>query len=116
MWWQINLEDGTYVGEVSEGNPANYTKVTLEVKNKKIVNVMAEYRDKKNIIKDENYCKDKPEHLYKVAQKAVAGMKQYPKLLLKVQDIEKVDAVSGATGSYKDFKAATLKALKSQKQ
>jgi major membrane immunogen (membrane-anchored lipoprotein) len=40
------------------------------------------------------------------------GILSYPDSLLKYQDIDKVDAISGATWSYNIFKASVQKALK----
>ena len=40
------------------------------------------------------------------------GVQNYPKKLLKIQNIEKVDVISGATWSYNIFKASLLEALK----
>jgi major membrane immunogen (membrane-anchored lipoprotein) len=40
------------------------------------------------------------------------GMKSYPKKLSKTQDIEQVDAMTGATWSYNIFKASVNEALK----
>ncbi len=44
------------------------------------------------------------------------GVQDYPRKLLAAQDIERVDAVSGATWSFNIFKAATLKALEKAKK
>lgn len=40
------------------------------------------------------------------------GIQTYPKKLLEIQDINKLDATSGATWSYNIFKASTNEALK----
>ena len=40
------------------------------------------------------------------------GIRSYPDSLLKYQDLDKVDAISGATWSYNIFRASALKALK----
>jgi len=39
------------------------------------------------------------------------GIRAYPDSLLKYQDIDKVDAISGATWSYNIFRASALEAL-----
>jgi major membrane immunogen (membrane-anchored lipoprotein) len=39
------------------------------------------------------------------------GIRSYPDSLLKYQDIDKVDAISGATWSYNIFRASVLEAL-----
>lgn len=40
------------------------------------------------------------------------GVQSYPKKLVEIQDIDKLDAVSGATWSYNIFRAAMKEALK----
>jgi major membrane immunogen (membrane-anchored lipoprotein) len=40
------------------------------------------------------------------------GVRKYPKKLMKAQDPDKIDALSGATWSYNIFKASVNKALK----
>ncbi|MBP2634401.1 MAG: FMN-binding domain protein [Firmicutes bacterium] len=49
--------------------------------------------------------------LYMVAQHAVKGTATYAPKLVEVQSMDKVDAVSGATVSYKQFLEAGKKAL-----
>jgi major membrane immunogen (membrane-anchored lipoprotein) len=44
------------------------------------------------------------------------GVKTYPKNLLKRQDVEKLDAISGATWSYRIFTCWVKEALKSAKK
>jgi major membrane immunogen (membrane-anchored lipoprotein) len=44
-----------------------------------------------------------------------AGVQSYPKKLQEMQDLNKVDAISGATWSYNIFKASVNEALKSAK-
>ena len=44
------------------------------------------------------------------------GIKTYPEIFKKVQVIEKVDAISGATWSYNFFKQAVIEALKNAKK
>ena len=58
-----------------------------------------------------NYGKDDADFNYKQAQKAVKNSEGYAKKLVEVQDIDKVDSVSGATISYKRFKSAVKDAL-----
>lgn len=43
------------------------------------------------------------------------GVKVYPEIFKKVQTIDKVDAISGATWSYNFFKQAAIEALKQAK-
>jgi major membrane immunogen (membrane-anchored lipoprotein) len=44
------------------------------------------------------------------------GVKTYPKNLLKKQDVEKLDAISGATWSYRIFTCSVREALKNAKK
>lgn len=61
-----------------------------------------EYSD--GAIKDENYGKESGEDNYKKAQVAIEASKKYPAELVEKQDINKVDAISGATNSHQLFK------------
>ena len=51
-------------------------------------------------LKDKDYGKDLGEDQYQAAQTAIAGSATYPKALLDTQDINKVEAVAGATQSH----------------
>ena len=44
------------------------------------------------------------------------GVKTYPKNLLKRQDVEKLDAITGATWSYRIFTSSVKEALKNAKK
>lgn len=104
------LKDGVFEGYYKDEGAT--VKVVITIKDKKIVNCVREERDNKNNkIKDENYGKDDADFNYKQAQKAVKNSEGYAKKLVEVQDIEKVDSVSGATVSYKRFKSAVKDAL-----
>lgn len=104
------LKDGTFEGNYKDDSST--VKVVITVKDKKIVDCIREERDNKtNKIKDESYGKDDADFNYKQAQKAVKNSQGYAKKLVEVQDIDKVDSVSGATVSYKRFKSAVKDAL-----
>ena len=104
------LKDGVYEGYYKD--ESSNVKVVITVKDKKIVDcVREEIENKNNKIKDENYGKDDADFNYKQAQKAVKNSEGYAKKLVEVQDIDKVDSVSGATISYKRFKNAVNNAL-----
>ena len=104
------LKDGVYEGNYNDESAT--FKVVINIKDKKIVDCVREERDNKNNkIKDENYGKDDADFNYKQAQKAVKNSEGYAKKLVEVQDIDKVDSVSGATVSYKRFKSAVKDAL-----
>ena len=57
------------------------------------------------------HFKDNPVYV-KQCKKDSKGVKAYPKKLVKEQDIDKVDALSGATWSCNIFKASVNEALK----
>ena len=104
------LKDGVYEGNYKDESAT--VKFVITIKDKKIVYCVREERDNKNNkIKDENYGKDDADFNYKQAQKAVKNSEGYAKKLVEVQDIDKVDSVSGATVSYKRFKSAVKDAL-----
>ena len=106
------LKDGNYEGNYKDETSS--VKVNITVKGGKITECTREERDLrngKNQIKDENYGKDDAAYNYKLAQKAVKGSEEYAKKLVEVQDVNKVDSVSGATVSCKRFKQAVKDAL-----
>lgn len=106
------LKDGNFEGFYKDDKTS--VKVNITVKDGKITNCTREERDLsngKNSIKDENYCKDSSEYNYKLAQKAVKNSQGYANKLVEVQDVDKVDSVSGATISCKMFKEAVKNAL-----
>lgn len=110
MQFKKELKDGVYEGNYKDESAT--VKVVITIKDKKIVDCIREERDNKNNqIKDENYGKDDADFNYKQAQKAVKNSEGYAKKLVEVQDIEKVDSVSGATVSLKRFKSAVKDAL-----
>lgn len=112
---KTELKDGTFKGvitkEEADSKNAGDSFVEITVKEGKIVSCKFETRDSKGNIKDSNYGKDSGEQNYKKAQKAVEGINKYPEELIKVQNIDDVDSISGATISHKIFVEATKKAL-----
>ena len=54
--------------------------------------------DKEGRVKDEYYGEGSGEANRRLAQIALQGMRQYPGMLLEAQDVDKLDAVSGANG------------------
>jgi major membrane immunogen (membrane-anchored lipoprotein) len=108
--------DGTYTGESRSIYTAEsyYGITTISVKNGMISNVEFEVLDKeKNEVFDEkyeNHYKDIPEYIQQ-CQNDWQGVQTYPAKFLKVQDIDKVDAITGATWSYNLFKASLAVAM-----
>ena len=108
--------DGTYTGESQSIYTAEsyYGITTVSIKNGVISGLEFKVLDKaKNEIFDEkyeNHYKDIPEYIQQ-CRNDWQGVQTYPGRLLKVQDINKVDAISGATWSYNLFRASLLAAL-----
>ncbi len=107
--------DGVYEGEYRNENGGGGTKVVLEIENNAIVGCQMTATDAEGHVKDENYGKNDSEANYRLCQISVAGMRQYPGELLRTQDIDKVDAVSGATVTHREFQIAVRQALQKAK-
>lgn len=67
-------------------------------------------------LKDENYGKESGDENYQKAQNALKSSEQYTKKLVETQNVDKVDAVSGATSSWNQFKEAAKDALAKAKK
>lgn len=108
-------KDGTYVGKSSPDNKGGIGELTITVKDHKIVDVQFVGIQKDGTIKGENYGKTNGEienkAFYNKAQLAVKANSDYAQALLQKQEISKVDGISGATVSYKQFLEAAQKAL-----
>lgn len=85
--------------------------IKLEIKDGKILKCELEAIDKEGNIKNENYGKNSGEKNYQLAQIALNGIMKYPDMLLQAQDVEKIDAISGATVSFREFQMAVKDAL-----
>ena len=99
---KLEYQNGVY--SASSTDAYGETKVTLEFKDGKIVKCELLAYDKDGNLKDENYGKDSGAKNYELAQISLKGFMQYPELLLKTQNIDEVDAISGATGTFMQFK------------
>lgn len=71
----------------------------------------------KNVIFDDKYERyfEGNDHYINQCRNDWKGIQTYPDLFIKKQNIENIDAISGATWSYNFFKYATLEALKNAK-
>jgi major membrane immunogen (membrane-anchored lipoprotein) len=111
----IAYKDGTYTGKSSADDRGAYGEATITIDDNKITGCKFVTWQKDGNIKDENYGKVNGEisnqEYYDKAQLAVAAMKQYAQKLVAVQKLEDVDAISGATNSYDQFKEAVNSAL-----
>jgi major membrane immunogen (membrane-anchored lipoprotein) len=116
----IKYKDGTYEGQ----SRASYTDepfwgiVRFQFKNGKFTDICFMVRDS-NLhetfdAKYEKHFEDIPEYI-KQCRNDWNGVQTYPKKLAEKQDINKVDAMSGATWSYNIFRASVQEALKNAK-
>lgn len=111
----VSYKDGTYSATSSPDDRGGIGKLTLTLEKGKIVKADYQGIQKDGRPKDADYGKtngtiENPE-FYRKAQNAVKGAANYAPKLIEVQDIDKVDAVSGATVSYRQFVEAGKKAL-----
>lgn len=120
--------DGTYTAQSQEyvndesGDTAGngYGVVTLTIQNGEISDCKFETYELDGTLKDEDYGKENGEiankDFYNKAQKARAACENYAKQLAAKKDIKEVDAISGATVNYNEFKEAVAEALKQAEQ
>jgi major membrane immunogen (membrane-anchored lipoprotein) len=109
------LHDGVYEGQSGEDDRGAYGKVHITITGGKIAACDFVTWQKDGTIKDENYGKVNGEisnrDFYEKAQLAVRAMKRYAEQYTEIQDLNAVDAVSGATIAYNQFLEATEEAL-----
>lgn len=115
----ISLKEGTFEGVSSKDDEGAYGKVKITIENKRIETVEFQTIQKDGSIKDSEYGKRNGEitnqNFYNKAQLAVNAMKSYSQELEKKQSLDEVEAVSGATISYNQFKEAVEDALANNK-
>jgi major membrane immunogen (membrane-anchored lipoprotein) len=113
-------KDGTYTGKSGEDDRGAYGEATITITDNKISDCKYVTWQKDGTIKDEEYGKVNGEisnqDYYDKAQLAVSAMKRYAQELVEVQRLEEVDAVSGATIAYGQFKEAVEEALAKAKK
>ncbi|MCX7749526.1 MAG: FMN-binding protein [Clostridia bacterium] len=108
------FKDGDYSAKSDPDERGNYGEMKIKVSDGKIAEVdFKEFTPKGP--KDENYGKGNEEN-YKKAQDALKAAKTYGPKLIETQDVEKVDLISGATGSHTLFKDLAKKALEAAKK
>ena len=111
------LNDGTYTGRSADrnadedGNGAGYGEVELEVKDNKIVSCTFKTYELDGTLKGENYGVDLTKENRMKAQKAVQAADKYAEMYVSAGTLEGVDAISGATVNYDEFKEAVGDAL-----
>ncbi|MBQ9625378.1 MAG: FMN-binding protein [Clostridia bacterium] len=118
--------DGTYEGKSSvyegdeEGNGDGYGVATITIKDNKIVACEFKTYQTDGTLKDENYGKQNGEvanaDFYNKAQRAVVASGKYGQELSEKGELSEVEAITGATISYSEFKEAVENALKQAKQ
>ena len=112
----IEDEEFEEFGEAGDG----YGEVTLTIQAGKITDCQFTTYTTEGEVKGEDYGKKNGEianqDYYNKAQRAVQASEQYAKQLAQTGDIKQVDAISGATISYGEFKEAVSEALKQAKQ
>lgn len=110
------LKDGSYEGKSSEDSRGAYSIVKIEIKDGKIAQAEFLQYNSDGTLKDEDYGKGSGDENYQKAQNALKSSEQYSKKLVETQDVDKVDAVSGATSSLNQFKEAAKNALEKAKK
>ena len=114
--------DGTYTASSSvytnddgteDGN--GYGTVSLTIKDGKIAQCSFRTYEVDGTLKDQEYGKQNGEianrDYYSKAQKAVASCDEYARLLVANEGLDGLDAISGATVNYNEFKEAVSLAL-----
>lgn len=123
-----NYKDGTYTAQSeqyvnedeSDTSGNGYGVVTLTVKDNKITECEFKTYELNGTLKDAEYGKENGEianrDFYNKAQKAVGACDQYAKKLVEKGSLKGVDAISGATINYGEFKEAVAAALSQAEQ
>ncbi len=115
-----DTKDGTYVAESVADNFMGKGRISIVIKDHKIVSVNYFGVDQEEKIKGTEYGKTNGQvenpAFYKKAQIAVEANAAYAEQLLKEQQLAKVDAISGATVSYQQFIEAAKTALMKAKK
>ena len=109
------LKDGVYAGASGADDTGAWGEISVTVRDGKIAACAFSTRQKDGTVKGEDYGKVNGEisnaGFYEKAQLAVRAMDRYAKQFAETGNIEKVEAVSGATISYNQFVEAAEKAL-----
>ncbi len=113
----IKYKDGIYEGQsrhIYTGEPF-WGRIRITIENGSFTRVNFMIRDsdlhETFIRKYKKHYKGNPEYIQQVKNDS-KGVKIYSKELIKTQNINKIDATSGATWSYNIFKASAEEALK----
>jgi major membrane immunogen (membrane-anchored lipoprotein) len=113
-------KDGTYTGRSGPDDSGAYGEVSLTISGEKITDCRFVTWQKDGSVKDENYGKVNGEisnqSYYDKAQLAVRAMEQYARELGRSGSLKDVQAVSGATIAYDQFREAVEEALEAAKK
>ncbi len=123
-----NYADGNYTGkseayinEDEDDTAGNgYGVVELTIQNNAITACTFKTYELDGSLKDEEYGKEggviANKDFYNKAQKALSACDKYAEQLVSKGNIKEVDAISGATVNYNEFKEAVSVALKQAEQ
>lgn len=108
-----NAKDGTYTVESSLDDKLGKSVLTLTIQDGKIIAADFTGYDLFGNVKGEDYgsLTGKDSADYRKAQIAVKAIKTYPAQLVETQNLNKVDAISGASISYSQFVETATTAL-----
>lgn len=126
-------KDGIYDGKSSLTSEGYYGKAKVTIKDSRINTVDFEiydtvvykvygnskHKDAEELLLDETYSEEVYEEMplyQKQTENELSGMKLYKQELIKDQDVDTVDAVSGATWSYQLFQETLKNVLKQAKK
>ena len=109
-------KDGIYTVESSRDEKLGKSILNLTINDGKITNVEFTGYDLFGNEKNESYGSMLSEGDYKKAQIAVKAIKIYPQQLLETQNLDEVDAISGASVSYGQFVETVEKAVADAKK
>ena len=113
-------QDGVYTGTSSPDDSGAYGKIRITISGGRISDCDFITIQKDGSVKDEDYGKVNGEisnaDFYNKAQLAVRAMEQYALDFVEKQELNKIDAVSGATIAHNQFTEAADDALKTAKK
>ncbi len=106
-------KDGKYTVESKPDYEGYYSKATVIIKDGKIKSIDWNIYDSKKRVFDEAYEEvfGNNQHYREQCRKDLSGSKIYGPKLIQVQNIDEVDAISGATWANKKFKEVVKLAL-----
>jgi len=118
--------DGTYTGQSSvyegdeDGNGDGYGVVTITIQDNRVIACEFTTYEPDGTLKDEEYGKQSGEvanqDFYNKAQRAVRAAQNYAEQLAAKGELSLVDAISGATYNYDQFREAVEDALSQARQ